>query len=190
MLHKFDQVCMFSPSFFLKSIEHSELYILTCCEILVCLVFKTNPVDWLKGDCYEIYLNLLTSFILVWVLSFFILQVLDRRWNMPKLQVPDLRCKVKGCWSVCSMMFVGRFWADLYYFVISCHHVSSRFSKREGNHKLFLFSMFIVPEKCPFGKSSTLLQPFPCGKASVNECLEANLFAKALMIWTNATWLR
>ena len=108
MLHEFDQVCMFSPSFFLKSIEQSELYILTCCEILVCLVSQTNPVDWLKGDCYEIYLNLLTSFILVWVLSFFILQVVDRRWNMPKLQVPewDAKSRVVGrCvpWSL---------WAD------------------------------------------------------------------------------
>ena len=28
----------------------------------------------------------------------------------------------------------------------------------------FLFSIFIFPEKCPFGKSTTLLQPFPCGK--------------------------
>ena len=82
------------------------------------------------------------------------------------------------CHDVCGQI-LSRF---VLFFVISCHHVSSRFSKREGNHKLFSFSMFIFPEKCPFGKSSTLLQPFPCGKASVNECLEANLFAKALMI--------
>ena len=77
---------------------------------------------------------------------------------MPKLQVPDVRCKVKLCW--CCMMFVGRFRADLYYFVISCHHVSSRFSKPKGNHNMFfhVFSGFIFLEECPIGKSTDLLQ--------------------------------
>ena len=114
--YKFDEVCMCSP-FFSSKIYRKIWTVLTCCEALACLIFQTNPVDWLKGDCYEMLWNLFEfdDIILVWVLSSFVLQVLDRRWKMPKLQVPDVRCKFKGCWclSVGSMMFVGRFRADL-----------------------------------------------------------------------------
>ena len=67
---------------------------------------------WLVWNLFEF-----VDIISVWILSFFILQVLDRRWKKPKLQVSDVRCKVKGCW--CSMMFVGRFRADLQYYKVA-----------------------------------------------------------------------
>ena len=66
-----------------------------------------------------------------------ILQVLDRRWKMPNPQVPDVRCKVEGCWCVAVFRDVcGPIPSRL---VISRYHVSwiLKFSKPEGHFLRF-----------------------------------------------------
>ena len=84
---------------------------------------------------------------------------------MPKLQVPDVRCKVEGCWCVAVFRDVcGPIPSKL---VISRYHVSwiLKFSKPEG----FFFFGFIILENFLFGKSAALLKPFLPGKAFVQE---------------------
>ena len=194
LLYKFDRrLYMCSPVFFSKisiAIE-SELSWLVS-EALVCPIFlQTNPVDWFKGDCYGIVFEFV-DVILVWVRSFCILQVLDRRWKMPKPQVPDVRCRVKGCW--CPMMLVGRFRADLQWAEVATMYPQGFRSLKEITTCFPWFFGFII-----FLKSFRLeRQPLFCNhfcpeRPSFKECaLKWNCLRSHWLeiIWANATWLR
>ena len=82
---------------------------------------------------------------------------------MPKPQVPDVRCKVKGC--RCVAVF---------------HDVCGPIPSLNFRSLKDMFFGFIILEKLRFGKSTTLLQPFLSGKAFVQQCLEVKLFVKPL----------
>ena len=170
------------------AIEESELSWLVS-EALVCPFFS-RQIGWIGSK-----VTAMESIRICWhrfgmSSLFFILQVLDRRWKMPKLQVSDVRCKVKGCW--CSMMFVGRFRADLQYYKVATMYPQSFRSLKEITTCFpcfFCFLLFLKSVQLVY-KSSTLLQPFRCGKAFVKErALKRRSLAKALIAWFEQMWL-
>ena len=58
---------------------------------------------------------------------------------MPKPQVPDVRCRVKGCWCV------------------AVHDVCGPIPSSNFRSLKDIFFGFIILEKFPFGKATTLL---------------------------------
>ena len=153
MLYKFDQaVCTCSPFFPRSPEKNSELSWLVMKPW--CAQFFPNISGglverWLLWNRFEF-----VDVILVWVRSSCILQVLDRRWKMPKPQVPDVRCKVKGCWCVAVFHDVcGQIPSRL---VISRYQTTYPGSSNFRSMKDIFFG-FIILEKFPCGKPTTLL---------------------------------
>ena len=118
--YKFDEVCMCSP-FFSSKIYRKIWSVLTCCEALACLIFQTNPwIGWkvIALKCYEIYLNLLTSF---WY-EFFHLSSCKSLIGAGKC--PSCRCRMWDAKSRVVGVFhdiCGQIPSRL---VLSCHLVS------------------------------------------------------------------
>ena len=110
-------------SLYVFTVFFSKVYrkiwiILTCCEILVCLIFQTNLVDWLKGDCYGICLNLLTSF---W---YEFIRLSSCKSLIGAGRCPSCRCRMWDAKSRVVGVFhdvCGQIPSRL---VTSCHHVS------------------------------------------------------------------
>ena len=110
-----DVVQVWSSSLYMFTIfseisrEKSELSWLVS-EALVCPIFS-KQILWIgwKVTAMESIWICWCHFGMSSLRSSCILQVLDRRWKMRKLQVPDVRSKVKGCWCVAVHACL---WAD------------------------------------------------------------------------------
>ena len=182
-IHFFNQYLLYvvqvwSSSLYMFTIFFQDLHrktwiILTCYEALVCPIFS-KQIRWIGWKA--------TAMELIWIcwrhfgmnFSSCILPVLDTRWKMPKLQLSDVRCKVKGCWCVAVFHDV-------------CGPIPS--SNFRSLKDIFLVLSFLKSFRLE--KQPLFCNHFCPERPSFNSALKWNcLWSHWLHHWSNATWLR